>query len=419
MQALVYIFISLAGLAIAAAAYFGLTFTPIEALLAGLVAITLATVALERSLRRRAEFRLEKGVEDLSRLLSTDAQAGQVLSQRVNELADIEADKRLEIIEADVSVLGTVVRQVAEAVAELEEAKNQIAAQEAPPPAPVVEDDLLVVNADKSEEMGMNFPILLHDVRQALDGGRIVYNVQPIVTLPQRRVRTYTLLPCVELESGNYVNATDFAPQKGGDEVVQKIESLALAKAFAIARQARAIGDALSIHVPFSRATLSDPEAIEQTNVLLDANPATAKDISFAISERQWRGFNAMERSALLSVAEKGVGIFLADAKSLRLDFTELEKSGVTSIGADATRFINQPETYTDFHSSDVASYINRYGVELIVTGVRSEQQILSLLEDGVRLAQGNHIARPEPVPDDLAAGLIMRAPQRRASASR
>ncbi|WP_035099504.1 hypothetical protein, partial [Devosia sp. LC5] len=121
MQALVYTFIGFAAAGIGAIAYFGLTFTPAEAILAAVVFGCVCVVLLERSLRQRAERRLEKAIEDLSRLLATDAQAGAVLGQRINALTDLDAGGRLEGVEADISVLGTVIRQVAEAVAEIEE----------------------------------------------------------------------------------------------------------------------------------------------------------------------------------------------------------------------------------------------------------------------------------------------------------
>ena len=80
MQTLVYLLIGLAALAVAGAAYFGFTFTPIEAIMLALLFAGLAVIAMERTLRQRAESRLEKAIEDLSRLLSIDSQAGQVLS---------------------------------------------------------------------------------------------------------------------------------------------------------------------------------------------------------------------------------------------------------------------------------------------------------------------------------------------------
>ncbi|HVX80776.1 MAG TPA: hypothetical protein VHB23_05310, partial [Devosiaceae bacterium] len=125
MQSLVYMFIVLAGLGVGATVYFGLTFSAIESFVVGLAFCAIAVILVERTLRRRAEARLERAIEDLSRLLSTDAQAGAVLGQRINALTDIEAGRRLDAVEADVSVLGTVVRQVAEAVADLENAQRR------------------------------------------------------------------------------------------------------------------------------------------------------------------------------------------------------------------------------------------------------------------------------------------------------
>jgi cyclic-di-GMP phosphodiesterase TipF (flagellum assembly factor) len=75
---------------------------------------------------------------------------------------------------------------------------------------------------------------------------------------------------------------------------------------------------------------------------------------------------------------------------------------GFRSIRIDATRFLRQPESFTDFHASDVAAYGRRFGIELIATGTIDEQQLLQLFEDGVTLAQGPHIAPPGPVRPDL-----------------
>ena len=76
MQGLVYIFIALAALGVAAAAYFGLTFTPIEAIVTALCVGAVADHADGVPAAPAPEARLERAIEDLARLLSTDAQAG-------------------------------------------------------------------------------------------------------------------------------------------------------------------------------------------------------------------------------------------------------------------------------------------------------------------------------------------------------
>ncbi|MDB5622430.1 MAG: hypothetical protein JWR39_993, partial [Devosia sp.] len=188
MQALVYIFIALSAAAIGVAAYFGLAFTPAQALLSALVFGCIAVIAQERRLRDRAERRLERAIEDLSRLLATDAQAGAVLGQRINAMADLNAGPRLGAVEADISVLGTVIRQVAEAVADLEERAARPVPQPTPAPARAA---AMPVQALPPQEA----TIPLETVRRALAEGRLIFHAQPIVTLPQRRPTGFDLVP--------------------------------------------------------------------------------------------------------------------------------------------------------------------------------------------------------------------------------
>jgi cyclic-di-GMP phosphodiesterase TipF (flagellum assembly factor) len=70
----------------------------------------------------------------------------------------------------------------------------------------------------------------------------------------------------------------------------------------------------------------------------------------------------------------------------------------------DASSFLRRPESFTDFHSDDVAPYAKRFGIELAASGVIDEQQILGLAEDGIMLVKGPHVGRPGPVRQDLVA---------------
>ena len=408
MQALVYIFIALAAAAVGAAAYFGLTFTPSEAILAAIVFGCVCVVLVERTLRQRAENRLEKAIEDLSRLLATDAQAGAVLGQRINAIADIKADQRLEGVEADISVLGTVIRQVAEAVAEMEErvpkARSSGRMIAAPPAAA----------AASAREPEPTIPLEM--LRQAVAENRLIYHIQPVVTLPQRRPHGYDLVPRLMLEDGDLADRADFMPRRGGEDVVRQIEGLGLVEAVTIARRSRTNGQPVTLYVPLSRATLGDSVASEQLIVTLEANRSIAPGLIFVIGEGDWQGLSTGERAIAEAVAKKGAGFSIANALSLRVDVAELASRGVRSLRIDAGRFIEEPEVFTDFHASDIANYVARFGVMLLATGISSESQIVELLDDGITLVQGPYIAGPGPVrPDLVVEPLRQAAPLRRA----
>ena len=400
MQALVYTLIALAAAGAGATAYFGLTFTPAEAILVAIVFGCVSIVLMERKLRQRAENRLEKAIEDLSRLLATDAQAGAVLGQRINAMADINAGSRLEGVEADISVLGTVIRQVAEAVAEMEdrvarpkpEPRDRMIAAPTAAPAPRAD------TASREPE-----PVIpLQTLRQALAEDRLIFHVQPIVTLPQRRPQGYDLVPRLMLQDGEMADRADFLPRRGGEDVLRMIDGVGLVEAVTISRRASANGQPVKLYVPLSRATLSDTVSADQLIASMEANRAFAPGLIFAISQADWQSLSTAERAVVDAVAKKGAGFSICNVKTLRVDVAEMAAQNVRSLRIDAARFIDEPEAFTDFHASDIANYLNRFEVALMATGITSERQIVELLEDGIALVQGPHIAAPGPVRPDL-----------------
>jgi cyclic-di-GMP phosphodiesterase, flagellum assembly factor TipF len=406
VQALVYTFIALAAAAIGAAAYFGLTFTPAEAILAAVVFGCVCVVLMERALRQRAENRLEKAIEDLSRLLATDAQAGAVLGQRINAMTDLNAGSRLEGVEADISVLGTVIRQVAEAVAEIEDRVAK--------PATSGRDRMIAPPPPATPQREPDPTIPLEMLRQALAENRLIYHIQPVVTLPQRRPQGYDLVPRLMMEDGDLADRADFMPRRGGEDVLRQIEGTGLVEAITICRRARTSGQPITLYIPLSRATLGDSAASEQLIVSLEANRAIAPGLIFVIGELDWQSLTTGERAIADAVAKKGAGFSIANVKSLRVDVAELAAQGVRSLRIDAARFIEEPEAFTDFHASDIANYIARFEVKLLGTGIASESQIVELLEDGITLVQGPYIAAPGPVRPDLTTEPMRQAPQLR-----
>lgn len=388
VQALVYSFIGLTGLGVAAIAYFALTFSVIEAFLAGLSVAAICLVLFERNLRRRAEDELARRVEDLSKLLSTDAQAGQMLSQRVNEITKVDAGQRLTDIEADMSVLGTVIQQVAESVAELETFQTKLETRIGAP---------IQAASTAPEE---KWKLTVDDVERAIREDRIECQIQKFIGLPHRRTAAYDVLPRIKLPSGEIASVNDIAPGRSRDTAIQSIEKIAHQRAFALAKQAATAEADEIVHTCLSRKMLSDPILADEVAEMLSSSTSAAKKVSFIINEQEWRQLSAMERTALSAIVKKGACISIDKPSSLRLNFPELTQAGVTSIRAEAVQFVDDPRSYTEFHSSDIAGYIKRYDVDLLMTNVRNEQQLLSVIEDGVQFASGNHISPLAPIPD-------------------
>lgn len=406
MQALVYFFVVVVALALGAGAFFGLGFTPIESVLISAVIFFACLVLMEKRQRRQTVARIDRAMDDLSRLMSADAQAGHNLSQRVNALAGIDAGPRLDVLEADVSVLGTVVRQLAEAMTEIETAQAKAAS--APKPAKKVEPIAPESPKKSAAKIAATDPKLVEPVipletlRQAISDDRLVFNMQPIITLPQRRTHGYDLVPRLMMEDGDMADAPDFMPRRGGDDLVRQMERRGLDEAVTIVRRARMTGQPATLFVPMSRTTLADKQASDGLIELLDANRAVTQSVVLNVSEADWRILGPVARGAISELFTMGVHFSLTGTQTLRLDFNELAGMGVTSVRTSAKNFIDAPEKLSDFHAADLSDYVGRYGIDLVIEDIESEQQILHVLEDGVRLALGSYIAKPSAVRPDL-----------------
>jgi len=379
VAALVYIFIILFGIAFSFGVYFALGFTVVEAMLGGAIAGILAVVVYERKLRHRAEGRLEKGIEELSSLLSTDAKAGQMLSKRMNKMADEKVAERLEVMEADFSVLGTVVRQVAEAVAQVEETQEKITQN-----TPIKKRNIVDENLKKL--------VSISDVKKALREKRVSFYAQPIVNLPQRNVVAYDLTCKMKKANEEIIDAKDFIPVSGNVAIVREIEQIGFKTAFEFNEKTK---KPLLFYIPISKTSLSDNDMLNWIIAQLDKSREKAKNIIFNIDQEQWEAFNSIEKVKLASLVDKGANISISNVSSLRQNFAQLRDTGVTSILADAEVFIDSPQKYSDFEGGDVANYIHRYNIDLLVHNVKNEQQVLTLLEDGVKFIRGEHIAPP------------------------
>jgi len=244
--------------------------------------------------------------------------------------------------------------------------------------------------------------IPLELLRQAIEDHRIVFHIEPIVTLPQRKPFGYDLVPRLAMEDDEFADRADFMPRHGGEELVARLESDGIDEAIVIARRSKTAGSPITLFVPLSRASLGSAKAVELILAALDANRAIAGSLVFAIEQSELKALGAKERSSVSAIGKMGVGLSLAGATSLRFDYAELQGLGFKSVRVDATRFLRHPESFTDFHAADIAAYGRRFGIELVATGIIDEQQLLNLFEDGVSLAQGPHIAPPGPVRPDL-----------------
>lgn len=401
MRAIVLFFLAVACVSVGITAYFALGFTVIEAFLVTIVALLASFVFIEAKFRRRTESYLVTQTEEIARQLNTVAKTSELISDQVTYLSGLNINERADNLEADVSVLGTVVRQLAEAVAEIEE--NQLSG--AKPSRPEY-------SADEEDEARGGLEVVeppavpgvpIKKVQEALAKNQIEQYLQPIVGLPQRRPLGYELMPKLITDDGVLHHAEEFLHHEDATGTISEVEQLMVRQAANIIHRSNVAGDPTTIFVPISNALLTDRGGSESVGSILGANRAVSASLVFLIAQGVYDSLRSAELQSLDEILRSGAKVCIDKVSSLRLSYQMLsEERKVRYVRADAQRFIANPLDYTDYHRSDLADFVGRYEIGLIMENVEAEEHILELLDDNIPFAQGNHIAPPSPVRPDL-----------------
>ena len=227
---------------------------------------------------------------------------------------------------------------------------------------------------------------------------RLIYHIQPVVTLPQRRPQGYDLVPRLMLEDGDLADRADFMPRRGGDDVLRHIEGIGLVEAITISRRARTGGQPITLYIPLSRATLGDAAASEQLIVSLEANRAIAPGLIFAISEADWQSLTTGGARHCRCHGQKGRRLFphqrqVAAGRRRRTGRAgralAAHRRGALHRGSPKSSPTSMPPTSPTILPASRST--------LLATGITSERQIIELLDDGITLVQGPHIAGARP----------------------
>ena len=412
--------------------YFGLSGAEASILaLAALTGLALYSTVTAR-LRDRTDIGtqiadLSRGSADLARQVAEMGRRIAAMEGRVEGSLN-KARTFADPLATEIGELGTLVKQLAETVAAHDSAIRNGAGISAPvfavPPSrlPVAEPSMaapapprLVEMLDfddpaSSEAGNRDNHAMVETVRAAVDAGRIDLYLQPIVTLPQRKVRYYEALSRMRTENGDIVVAADFLDYAEAAGVMAKIDNLALFRSVQVVRRLMMKNREIGMFCNIAGSTLADTEFFPQLAEFVDANRALSSALVFEFSQRTVRALGPMEQESLASLAERGFRFSMDQVADLRFDPRELSERGFRFVKVAAPLLLSQLNAASaDIHPADLSDLLSRHGVELIASRVENEGSVVDLLDFDVRYGQGLLFSPPRPVRQEALRGAANR----------
>ena len=255
------------------------------------------------------------------------------------------------------------------------------------------------------------------EIARALDEGQVEVHLQPVVTLPQRKVVLYEALPRLRvadvlLPPEAFLGALE---RRGR---VPDLDRFLVARAATIARHLANRGSGAGVAFGLAPVSAAEPGFLRGLARLVDTHPDLAGRLVATLPQRTWRALDAEQAGALAALAGRGMILALDRAVDLRFDPRALAERAIRYVKVPGELLLRPrllpsgSSTGPDVAVGDLATAFSRAGIGLVADGVEREEDVPDLLELDVPYAQGAAFAPPRAVRPEVLAPTEAAAPR-------
>jgi cyclic-di-GMP phosphodiesterase TipF (flagellum assembly factor) len=247
-------------------------------------------------------------------------------------------------------------------------------------------------------------PQMLETIRAALEENRVDLYLQPIVSLPQRKLRFYEALSRLRAEDGAVIMPAQYMKVAAPAGLMSVVDNLLLFRCVQIVRRMTARNKDIGVFCNISGDTLADAEFFPQFLEYMHHNRDLAPHIVFEFSQHAVLKAGSQGDSNLMYLSNLGFALSMDHVETLALDFAKLKGLGFRHIKVRADMLTRGMQSANAaVAAEDFKKLLERHGLNLIAERVEDEKTVVQLLDFNVDFAQGYLFGEPRAVREDSA----------------
>jgi cyclic-di-GMP phosphodiesterase TipF (flagellum assembly factor) len=252
-----------------------------------------------------------------------------------------------------------------------------------------------------SRARSMSDQAMLDLIRTSLNENRVDLYLQPIVSLPQRRIRFYEALTRLRSSDGSIVMPAHFMTVAAPAGLMPVIDNLLFLRCVQLVRRLSHRNRDIAVFCNISEQTLTDAEFFPQFLEFLRANRDVSGQIVFELAQHTVLAAGSAADAAIAALHQLGFRLSLDQVSRLDCDFAKLRRQGFHFIKVSARTLISgMQQAFAPVAAEDFKDLLARHGVALVVERVEDEKTVVQLLEFNVGHGQGFLFGEPRPVRD-------------------
>lgn len=248
---------------------------------------------------------------------------------------------------------------------------------------------------------GMGEPELLETIRASLEENRVDLYLQPIVSLPQRKLRFYEALSRLRAEDGTVIMPAQYIKVAAPAGLMSVVDNLLLFRCIQIVRKLTPKNKGIAVFCNISGDTLCDSEFFPQFLEYMHDHRDLAGQIVFEFSQDAVLKAGPEGEANLSYLSGLGFALSMDHIETLALDFVRLKNLGFRYLKVRCETLTRGMGTaQAAVAAEDFKQLLERHGLNLIAERVEDEKTVVQLLDYAVDFAQGYLFGEPRAVRD-------------------
>ncbi len=245
--------------------------------------------------------------------------------------------------------------------------------------------------------------VMLDMVRRSLEENRIDIYLQPVVSLPQRKVRFYEALTRLRAADGTIIMPSQYMQVAEPAGLMSVVDNVLLFRCIQILRNLSNKAQDIGVFCNLSRETLQDQIFFAHFIEFMQQHKELAGSLIFEISQETLEQGMPAEIANLSQLADLGFTFSMDKVTSLDIDFASARARQVRHFKVPAKLLLaDAAQSGARVHPADLKELLARFGLNLIAEKVENERDVIRLLDHDVDYGQGFLFGEPQQIRDTL-----------------
>jgi cyclic-di-GMP phosphodiesterase TipF (flagellum assembly factor) len=253
---------------------------------------------------------------------------------------------------------------------------------------------------------------ILRDVRDALKDGRVDLHLQPIVSLPQRRVAFYEGFTRLRRPDGSLILPAEFLDAGRRANLMGQIDNFTLFRCVQIVRRLAERDRRVGVFCNIAASSLEDSAFFPMFLEFMTENRDLSGAVIFEIRADRFETRSRLMRDNMDKLTALGFRFSIDHAPDLGLDLPRLQAAGVRFVKMNGGALIDQlrdpagPRPVSSINrrvdGEEVSAVFSRYGITMVAEKMEDEASVVEILEYEIPYGQGHVFGAPRPIKASL-----------------